>query len=49
MAWNEKERYLATSDGAEATIWLVYCPSEQTLGDLSCSACYAPLCAAWGQ
>ncbi|CAL8466148.1 g5684 [Coccomyxa elongata] len=21
MAWNEKERYLATSDGAEATIW----------------------------
>lgn len=28
MAWDEKERYLATSDGAEATIWSVSWPSR---------------------
>lgn len=27
MAWDEGERYLATSDGAEATIWSALAPS----------------------
>ena len=33
MTWDEKERYLATSDGAEAKIWSVFCPPpEQASG-----------------